>query len=167
MICSTYDERFRYFIYNNQYYGTGTKLAFNDALIKKMAQRGLKVWKYAQFNRRVNQNGKDTFLFVRWRTEDSFCRSNNISLQEPRTCEGYVVLTYDDIVSGIEDIIEPVIVAPPVIQKKYDWDYPELMVGWIVYIISMIGCLIFNDVGIFWTFASIIFFSWRKGVYDR
>lgn len=59
------------------------------------------------------------------------------------------------------------------IKKKYvkDSDMPELVIGWILYIVIMLILLIFNDRIIGWIFVTTFFFAWRhkkkeeEGVY--
>lgn len=48
-------------------------------------------------------------------------------------------------------------------KKKYlkDSQMPELVVGWILYIVIMLILIIFNDRIIGWIAASVYFFTWR------
>lgn len=42
-----------------------------------------------------------------------------------------------------------------------EFEIPEMIIGWIIYIVVMLGLFIFKDRIVGWTFASIYFFWWR------
>ena len=64
----------------------------------------------------------------------------------------------------LECIIEPATLPPKVIpSKKYsDFEVPEVVKGWIIYIIAMFFSIVFRNFFIAWILISIVFFGWRK-----
>lgn len=54
-------------------------------------------------------------------------------------------------------------------RKRYidDSKIPELVVGWIMYIVAMIGLLLFKGWLLNWIVVSIVFFIWRRKVKEK
>lgn len=53
--------------------------------------------------------------------------------------------------------------------KQYipDSKIPELVIGWTMYLLIMVGLIIFNDRWLGWIAASIYFFNWRKKIKEK
>lgn len=53
--------------------------------------------------------------------------------------------------------------------KRYidDSKIPELIVGWMMYLVVMAALTIFNDRWLGWIVASIFFFNWRKKIKEK
>ena len=52
------------------------------------------------------------------------------------------------------------------VEKKSDFDSPVLIALWIVYILVMMGSLIFKQFYPIWPVVSYIFYEIRKGILD-
>ena len=91
----------------------------------------------------------------------------------------YFVVTAWELKSMIQEFTKPIKLSD--VQKeamnqaimdmiehpKKDWDYPELIIGWIVYIAAMVGSLIFNEFYIPWIISTCVFYVYRKGVLNK
>lgn len=64
----------------------------------------------------------------------------------------------------IVEILEPSRYSPIVAPQEYysDFDVPDVMWGWLIYIVAMIGSLIFNGFLCIWVCGTWYFLKWRK-----
>ena len=66
----------------------------------------------------------------------------------------------------ILDIVIPVYYEEPTpiyINNKEPPSDDDMFVGWVWYIVIMVGALIFKECLMIWVFATIVFFLWKKG----
>ena len=86
---------------------------------------------------------------------------------------GYVADIWDDVITNAfttvppDQLVEEVVIPADLeqvedkLQYYKDYEVPGVITGWIIYIVIMVGSLIFVDFGIIWGFASLAFFAWR------
>ena len=167
--------------YKGDIYINGSQFTVKDSYIENHTYNDKKIWKYAKFT--GTMSGPSGVMYYFWRDKYSFCdlwdmgytdtneRNNCLKEYAPF----FVVSAYelDDVIEEfthpiilpkedqaiVEEAIEDIITNP-----KKDWDYPELRVGWLFYIVAMVGSLIFNQFYILWAIATYIFITYRKNI---
>lgn len=165
--------------YNGDYYSNGSEVMIRDDYINTHTYNGKKIWKYARFGSKTTYNGQIAYVF--WRTK-SQCIDFYMMNLDYKTQNDYapffVVYAYE-LSNFIEEFTRPIkmsdemkaareqAIMDMIEHPKRDWDYPELLIGWIVYIGVMIGSLIFTEFYVPWIFASYAFYEYRKGVLSQ
>ena len=166
-----------YMYYNGDFYLNGTEIELSDKFIEDHEKKtGERLWKYARFYGQTNKNGI-SYMFTRNKCTFSDLLSMGYRTVEERNdiqdnCKPYFVLSPFELGVAIEKIVKPLklereqteAVLNNIATPKSDWDYPEMCVAWIVYIVVMIGSLIFKQFYIPWIIATIIFVKYRKGI---
>lgn len=69
----------------------------------------------------------------------------------------------------VTEIIEPVYYVAPPEKKVYGGPLPsedDIFIGWVWYIVIMLVGTIFRDRLTIWVFASLIFFTWKNGLWN-
>lgn len=168
-----------YFYYKGDYYGNATKIAIKKEFIDKQTPHGIAKKFWSEYVFAGQQGDKYFFNPLGCRYPDLTCKG--FSKEEARRIQNecsacialsgfeleiYVgeILTPEKKMTGfskeqvdkaIEDIIE---------HPKHDWDYPEHLFLWIVYILLMIGSLIFKQFYLLWFAFTIGFLCIRKNI---
>lgn len=167
--------------YNGKTYLNGTQFTVKDEYINSHTFNGKKIWKYAKFW--GTTNGPSGLCYYFSRDKYSFCDLLNMGYKAPEernACQRdyapfFTVMAWQ-LSNVIEEITHPITLSDDqeeainqaimdmIEHPKTDWDYPELVIGWIVYIAAMVGSLIFNEFYIPWVIATYVFYQYRKGV---
>ena len=162
--------------YEGDYYSNGTEIIVSDEYINTHTFNGKKIWKYAYFGNKTIYNGRTAYFF--WASKRTWLdhRVLGIDYSTYNDYTPYFVVTALELPCMIQEFTKPIklseqhkeavnkAIMDMIEHPKRDWDYPELLIGWIVYIIVMVGCLIFKEFYIPWIIASYIFYEYRKGV---
>lgn len=170
--------------YKEDYYINGTEIMLSDDYIKHHKFNGLKLWKYARFHKKIMNGSQVTYFFTR--SKYSYYDMLNMGYQTPediRKCKedytGYFTLTPLELNYAIEEITQPIklsqkekeainnAIIEMIDGHNKDWDYPELRILWIIYVVAMVGSLIFNHFYILWGIISVAFFKLRKGILEK
>ncbi|MGN1327237.1 MAG: hypothetical protein ACI4VQ_04115 [Clostridia bacterium] len=159
------DKFFSNFYYNGIYYDKGTRIAFADDYIRDRLYNGKEIPKYMTFWYMIIQkDGTQKYHFAPTQIDLDKCYNeglnpdflyrftNNIDINEELTNE------------IIEEIIDPIYLELIPEIKKTDFDCPAVLVGWAIYVVLMIGSLIFKDFYCLWGLISFYFFRWRKAM---
>lgn len=160
--------------YKDTYYINGTEITLKEEYIKSQMRKGEKLWKYAKYDRQVNRNGQICYFFCIAKTDWSFVRSLGMHPAEINNYEHCFTIPALQLENAIDEITKPIKLSQEqhdailkgiekMITKK-DWEYPELVVLWIVYILVLIGSTVFNEFYIIWLIASVIFNKMRKDI---
>lgn len=165
--------------YNGDYYSNGTEIMVSDEYINTHTFNGKKIWKYAYFGNKTVYNGKTAYFF--WASRRTFldhCRMG-IDYSKYNDYSPYFVVTAWELNNMIQEFTKPIklpdkdkeavdqMIMDIISHPKTDWDYLELIIGWIVYICVMMGSLIFTEFYIPWMIASYVFYKYRKGILSQ
>ena len=170
--------------YKGEWYINGTEITLTDSYMKTHKFYDKKLWKHARFHHVTQYNNQTSYFFCR--CKNTFCDLVEMGYRdskERRKCQTdyapYFVITSSELESAIEEFTKPIklskqesdaikkCIEDMIEHPKHDWDYPELIVAWIVYIVAMAGSLIFNEFYIPWIVATYIFFTYRKGIVEK
>lgn len=173
---------FMYF--NEEWYINGTEITLTESYIKNHKFNGKKLWKYARFDHVTTYNNQKAYFFCR--SKYSFCdllQMGYNDVQERTACQKdyapYFVITAYEIEYAIDEFTKPIKLSKEetearkkaieymIEHPKRDWDYPELLVMWLVYIIVLLGSLIFNEFYLVWIVATLIFHKLRKEIIEN
>lgn len=168
-----------YFYYKGEYYGNGAKFATKEEFVGKATPRGIakKFWKEYVF---AGQHGDKYFFnplncsYVDFKMAGYTSEEARKMQEEYSACialttlelDIYVgeILTPNNKMSGfLKEQVEKS-VMDMIEHPKRDWDYPELLVAWIVYIILMVASLIFTEFYIPWIILSVGFYYVRSNI---
>lgn len=157
MLCMTTNNKYKFFSYKGKYYWYGTRVMLSDKYIEFYEKEtGKKLWKYAVFGNRVVSHEIHEYFFTR------YCE--NVRAQ--RSYQPYFTINELDLELAIQEIVYPIEVSRELIDEmirpRNDFEKPEILIGWIIYIIVLIASLIFYQFYVIWIAASIIFFKWRR-----
>ena len=149
----TSDENFQYFCYNDKAYKTGTVVELDEKYINTHLFNGKMFWKYAQFSNRIESNGMSKYFF--WAHD---APKNNIK------CEYcyFFTIPSKDMKNAIKEIVRPIEIELVQKVKKKDTESQEVIIGWAIYVFSLMFSFIFNQWYLIWIFGSIYFFAWRN-----
>ena len=162
--------------YNGDYYSNGSEVMIKDEYINTHTYNGKKIWKYAYFGNKIVHNGQTAYFF--WSTRKRYIdfMELNIDYKTRGDYAPYFVVYAYELSNFIEEFTRPYKMSDEqkaereraimymIEHPKRDWDYPELLIGWIVYIGVLIGSLIFKEFYIPWAIATYAFYEYRKGI---
>ena len=176
-----FGNEIEYMYFDGRTYMNGTHFTVKDEYIATHKPNGKKIWKHARFWGTLN--GPDGLYYYFARAKYSFCDLYEVSKQ---TEESIASLQADyapfftarpwELHDVIEEFTKPLMISEEeeaarqeaitrtIEHPNNDWDYPEMRFGWIVYILVLIGSLIFKQFYIPWAIATYIFYIYRKGV---
>ena len=177
MVFNTYtngDPR-SFFYYKGDYYINGTEIILTDEYIKRQLRNGKKLWKYATYHHQVSRNNGIAYFFCRSRCDWLALHGMGVDPKVIDDCEAYFTIDALDIDSEIKEFIHQIklkrdetdAIKDAIIRQQSDFDHPNVMLLWVVYISVMIGSLIFKQFYILWAVASILFFKWRRDMLDK
>lgn len=183
IMCPPSGSHKEYMYYNGKTYLNGTKFTLNDSYIENWTYQGKKIWKYAYFSGTFNNQNGLHYYFVRDKfTIDDVKKFTGL---KPGTKEfrefqmsysPVVVVRPWELSLVIEEITQPRMLSEAeekarmdaimqfVEHPNNDWDHPEMRIAWVVYIVAMIGSLIFTQFYILWAIATWVFYKYRKGI---
>jgi hypothetical protein len=165
-----------FMFYKGEYYINGTEIVLSDEYINNKNFNGKKLWRYARFDHQTQYNGINAYFFCVIKFDTLSFREMNIDINTKKEYAMYFIIESYNVESAIKRILKPIKLAnnddkkiqeyiiDSIERPKTDWDYPELRIGWLIYIIVMITSLIFNQFYILWLIVSYIFFVWRKDI---
>lgn len=138
-------QYFNDFKYNNKTYFINSVVKLTEDAQKFLGADNI----YSQIiQHEVTNTGKEVWAYV-------------VKIVEGNVYHTFTTVPPDQLV---EEITTPTILAERgKCKTEYysDFEDPDVIVGWIAYVVVMIGSLIFIDFGAIWGFASIVFFVWR------
>ena len=167
--------------YKEEWYVKGAEIILTDSYIENHMFNGKKLWKYARFDHVTTKNNQTAYFFCR--SKYSFCdllQMGYNEAQERASCQRdyapYFVVTNSELEWAIEEFTKPLKLSKEetearnkaieyiIEHPKRDWDYPELLVMWLVYIVVLLGSMIFREFYLIWIVATYIFYKLRKGI---
>ena len=167
-------REFMYF--KGEYYINGSEVVLSDDYIATHTFNDKPLWKYARFCGKVTYNNRAAYYFQASQNDwHSFYRMG-LDTNSRFDYAPYFVITVFELDGAIKEFSKPIKLSKEEIVEREnvieefiknppkDSDYPELIVGWIVYIIVMAGSLIFNDFYLLWPIITFLFYKYRKGV---
>lgn len=168
-----------YFYYKGEYYGNGAKFATKEEFVGKATPRGIakKFWKEYVF---AGQHG-DKYFFNPLNCDYFSLTLEGYNPEEAREMSreysGCIALTTLELDFYIGEILTPQnkmtgflkeqvekSIMDVIEHPKRDWDYPELVIAWIFYILLMIGSLIFTEFYIPWLLLTVGFVYIRSNI---
>jgi hypothetical protein len=165
--------------YKGEYYINGTEVMLSDKYIEQHKYNNKKLWKQAYFHHKIINNGCATYFFCVINLDWSSLKKIGLDIKAKDDYASYFVVEALDLDWAIEEITKPIKLSKEetearnkaieymIEHPKRDWDYPELLGMWLVYIIVLLGSLIFKEFYIIWIVATYIFYKTRKGILDR
>lgn len=152
MLYLNHDENFQFFIFNNRAYKTGTVVKLNSERMNSGAHNNEKIWNYAKFSHRMLIQGESKYFF--WAHMIKGCESNEYN--------SYFTISEKDLNNYIAEIIEPIEINVVQNQKKNDFESATVIIGWIIYLLSLLFSFAFKQWYLIWFWGTIIFFAWRN-----
>ena len=146
---SRYTDQF--FVFNGKGYTSDTQVKLKKEYTDTHTFDGKKIWPYAEMYLRRS----DGHYFMYRRNFQNMPYNENIKYAP------YFVIEEKDMEWAIEEITKPYEIELVKRTKLKDWECPEVMLMWPVYIIAMVLGIVFVDVGTWWVFCSFFFFAWR------
>ena len=168
----------QFMYYNGDWYLNGTEVELSSEFMESYEQiHGKKLWKYARFGKKII-NG---YLF--WRCKCIYWELWGLGINDKKEIEKiqdetepFFVIDNLELEYAIKTFTKPIKMSKEeqelrqkaieymIEHPKKDWDYPELQIMWVAYIITMIGSLIFNHFYLIWVVASFLFFKYRTKI---
>lgn len=156
--------------YNNDIYYNGTEIALTDVYAKNHIYNGKPLWKYAYFNCKCNPNGVPSYMFIANKLDWSSLFNMGLPDNTRDNYAPYFTIPASELYMAIEEVTKPMkltreqtdAVLEAIAKPKSDFDNPELIVAWVVYILAMLGSLIFNEFYLIWPIITLIFSKVRK-----
>lgn len=147
-----------FFVYKGKGYSYKTKVKLTKSYIEThVGNNNLPIYEYAWFEQIVKRDSsynERMFFFNCWRKD---IKGAKYSLKYA----SYFVIKGEDIENAIEEIIYPNEVTLTQRKKKKDTECEEVMIGWFVYIASLLFSFIFKEWFLIWMYGSFFFFLWR------
>lgn len=174
-----YGDPRSFMYYCGKYYINGTEIILKEQYTNSHTFNGKKIWKYARFDRKTVYNGVTSYFFCATKLDWFSLQEMGLTLENKKDYATYFVIETFNIDSAIEEITKAIILTEKesdeiksnitnmIEHQKTDFDYPELMMLWVVYAAVIIGSLIFKQFYIIWLIASYVFFVWRKDILNR
>ena len=160
-----------YMYYKGDFYLNGTQVEFTGEFLENNKIDGKKMCRYGEFVRQQNFSDGVGYYF---RKINPYDKEHRIDYKEFENCADGIRITAMNIEDTIKDIIRPFklerektdAILYEIIKPKSDFDYPALIVLWIVYIAVMAGSLIFKQFYIIWIIVSWVFYETRRKMLD-
>ena len=165
--------------YDGDMYYNGTKVKLKDEYIKTHTFYGKKIWKYARFDNITTYNNCRGYFFCI--TKDSLCDLLSMGYKNVeernaivREHAPYFIIPCHELHNAIEEIIVPLkveqnlanTVQESIVNRafhpKKDSEVPGMTVLWIIYILALIGSLIFKQFYLLWIVETLLFTRYRK-----
>lgn len=168
---STTGDPRSFMYYKGDFYINGTEIIFSDEYIKNNNVNGKKIWPYARFDHKeTNVNGVTMYYFAR--TKSSWLDLYEMGL-EPKVSAEYtpfVRVEAYNVEKAIGEITHAIklereeteAILQKISEPKSEFDNPQVMLLWIIYIALMIGSLIFKQFYILWIIETYLFFKIKK-----
>ena len=146
------------FCYKQQFYMHKTRVVLSPDYIGTHANNGKKINRYAWFSHKFWNNGECLYVFYLDR------KSQNRDANKYSPC---VKINSNDIDIAISEIVYP-IVKPDDVNIRFkglhedltpikDWEVPELMIAWVVFIAFLLFTLMFKQFYLIWPIAGFVF----------
>lgn len=164
-----------FFYYKGDYYINDTEIILKDKYINTHQFNGKKLWKYARYDHQTVYNGCVSYFFCNSRFDWLAFHDMGLDIKEKANYAPYFVVSALELENAIEEITKPIklereeteAIMQAIVEPKSDFDIPELLLMWVVYIIVMVGGLIFNQFYIIWAIATFVFFKLRKEMLNQ
>lgn len=153
------------FYYNGVCYDNATKVTFTDEYINNNLINGKKIFKYAiYYYSTVKNNGTIIHHFGPECTDWSKCINNGMTFETREEYAKEINIPAHMCNKIIKEVTDPHYVKVIYNEHKTDFDIPDVLFGWLIYIILMFASLIFKDFYYLWALISFYFFRWRKAM---
>lgn len=167
---STNGDPRSFFYYKGDYYINGTEIILKDEYINTHQSNGQKLWKYAKYERQTVHNGGVAYLFCASRIDRTSLGLMGLDEKIRYDYAPIFVVSALDIENLIEEFTRPIkleraeteAIKEAIANPKSEFENPGVLLLWIVYIVAMIGSLIFNQFYILWIIITLLFLKWRK-----
>ena len=168
-----------FFYYKGDIYIDGTEIALKDEYIKTHQWDGKKLWKYAKYDHQCNYQGRNSYWFCISGTDYFKCKAMGLGDLSEREIyknhAAYFVIPALELDRAIEGIPKPIkleraeteAVKEAIVQPKSEFDNSQVVLLWIVYIIAMIGSLIFKQFYLVWMIITFVFLKLRKEMLNK
>ena len=160
--------------YNGEIYINGTEIILSDEYIKTHTYQGKKLWKYAKFGHVTTYYGQTAYFFWSSRHNPLTCNMLGLDVNTLYDYACFFIVPVSELYDAVGEITrgfklskeetEMVYKAYEEMISKKDWDYPEMILAWIVYIVVLVGSLIFREYYLLWPIITYIFLKYRKGI---
>ena len=162
--------------YKGEYYINGTEFTLNDEYLKNKTFHDKKLWKYARFSHQINSAGKVMYFFDAAKIDSGSLYMMGLDANTRANYAPYFVISPVELDYAIGEFTKPIKLSKEgrerlegavqymIDHPKRDWDYPELIWLWLIYIAVLVGSLIFYEFYIVWAVATIVFCTLRKGI---
>lgn len=175
-------EPVSYMYYDGDLYMNPTGIILKDDYINTHTFHGKKPWKYYWFSHKlVNNNNQNAYFFSIHKC--SFCDLLAMGYRDVeerneimKNTAPYIIIPCHEIHNAIEGFTNPIKVdrkeadilmsaaVENALHPKSDFEVPGMMGLWAVYILAMIGSLIFRQFYLLWIVETLLFVYLRKGV---
>lgn len=161
-----------FFYYKGDFYINGTEIILKDEYINSHKWDGKKLWKYAKYDHQVVRNGMVAYFFCQSKTDWLSLNEMWIDEDVRLNYAPYFVVEALDMENLIEGFVHPIklkreetdAIMENIANPKSDLENPELVLLWIIYIVAMVGSLIFKQFYLLWIIATIVFCKWRNNI---
>lgn len=157
------NERYnKYFCYKGDTYTEKTEVKLTqdyiDTHVGEGVHEGRPIWKFAWFSNKKDIDGKTYYVFFKYKYNCNCKYEKDFAFK----CAGWILIKEEDLESAIEEIVKPIpIIIRPMIKMK-DWQCPEVMVLWVIYIFLLFASLILKEYAIAWFWETVFFFILRR-----
>ena len=156
--------------YRGDYYINGTEIALTEQYMNSHKFYDKKLWKYAKFHHQTTYNNQLAYFFCATKLDWLSLNEIGLDIREADNYAPYFVVTSMELENAIEVVTKSIklerkevdMINEALAEPKYDIDNNCLVALWVVYIVVMIGSLIFRQFYILWAIASFLFFKYRK-----
>ena len=163
-----------FFYYKGDFYIDGTEIMLKEEYRNKHLWNGQKLWKYARYDHQIVYNGKISYFFCQSKTDWLSLYEMGLDRNVKFDYAPYFVVDSFDMENLIEEFTRPIkltryeteAIINATKEKKSYFQNERVLVLWIVYIIAMIGSLIFKQFYFLWIALSFVFFKIRKGMIE-
>lgn len=157
-----------FFYYKNKIYMHKTRVLLSPEYIATHLDNGCRISRHAWFDHGFINNNKSYYVFYL----DRRSQTKNFNKYAP-----FVKIESRDIESAISEIIYPV-EKPDNISIRFkglhedltpirDWEVPELMVAWVIFIAFLMFTLVFKQFYLIWPIAGFVFDKIRRDMLNR
>lgn len=161
-----------FFYYKGDFYIDGTEITLKDEYINSHMWNGKKLWKYARYDHQATYNGRIAYFFCRSKSDWLSLNAMGLDARAKNDYAAWFLVDAADLENAIEEITHPIklereeteAVLDAIATPKSDFDNPSLIILWLIYIIVMVGSLIFKQFYILWAIATIIFIKYRNDI---
>lgn len=146
-----YADYYKYFRFQGKTYTEKTIVRLKNEFCNTHTYNNEPIWPYARFSHKVIHDNILYYIFYPCNLGAGWHRY-----------AGFFLLTETQLDQAIAEIITPVPIS--IIEKEYykDWEVPNVLWMWLIYITVLFFSMIFREFYLIWIVASYVFFTTRK-----